>query len=111
MKRIISILVIALMLLTACKSSKNASSNSSKEAKEPTKAETWIVGPEKVACAEGSALLCYQVKKAGESDYSLMNVNIEGFNFEAGNKYQIVVYASNGKYTLKEVLYKIANKQ
>lgn len=110
MKKIISILAISLMLLAACKSTKSAASDTGKAEKEPAKVETWILANQKVACGDGSTELCYQVKKAGESDYTPMNVTIDGFTFEEGNKYQIVVNVAHGKYSLKEVLYKVPSK-
>lgn len=110
MKKILSILTVSLMLLTACKSSKNTSSSSDKAEKSTANVETWIIADQKAACAEGSTELCYQVKKVGESDYTPMNITIEGFSYEEGNKYQVVVNVVNGKYSLKEVLYKIPSK-
>ena len=112
MKKIIKIAFVLAFFATtvACKSTKSAASDTGKAEKEPAKVETWILANQKVACSNGSTELCYQVKKAGESDYTPMNVTIDGFTFEEGNKYQIVVNVAHGKYSLKEVLYKVPSK-
>ena len=95
MKKIIAALFLATLLLSACKSSKEASSNSNEFIKESTKevttVEKWIVAGEKVNCPETSTELCYQIKKFGSSDYESMNVDIQGFNYEPGYKNQIEV--------------------
>ena len=69
MKKIIAALFLATLLLSACKSSKEASSNSNEFIKESTKevttVEKWIVAGEKVNCPETSTELCYQIKKFG----------------------------------------------
>jgi hypothetical protein len=90
MKKIITALFFATLLLGACKSSKEASSKAKKTNQEST-IEKWIIAGEKANCSETSTEQCYQVKKFGSSSYEILDVVIEGFNYEAGYKYQIEV--------------------
>jgi hypothetical protein len=103
MKKQFLLFGFALSLLVACKTSESTSTS-----KENT--ETWIIADKLMPCAEGSAENCFQVKKVGESSYSLVNATIEGFTYEPDFKYQLVVKAKKGKYELVKELFKVATK-
>lgn len=93
MKKIIAALFLTTVLFSACKSSKETSSTADDILKESTKnevsVEKWIIAGEKVNCSETSTEQCYQVKKFGSAGYENINVDIQGFDFEPGYKYQI----------------------
>lgn len=104
MKKNLFLFGIALSLLVACKSTKNTTDAAASAAD----TETWIIADQKSPCAESSTENCFQVKKLGESSYSLMNLSIEGFTYEPNFKYQIIVKSKKGNYTLVKELYKVA---
>lgn len=117
MKKIISALFLATLLLTACKSSKEVASKTEETVKEVAAVESWIIASKKVACndADGVATTCYNVKKAGDREYVPMNVSIEGFEFEEGYKYQIeikVIPSKKGdtRYVYVKQIHKIMSK-
>ncbi len=73
---------------------------------------TMYVGPELVECTGVGPQTCMQVKMNPEDDYTLFYNQIEGFNFEPGNEYELLVLVeavenppadgSSLKYTLVE---------
>ena len=76
---------IVLALLASCRSGK-----------EPTSGETPVVlslliGPEKVDCIGEGPQLCYLVKEEEEEDWANFYGEIDGFTFEAGYNYEILV--------------------
>jgi hypothetical protein len=95
MKKFIAAFFMATILLTACKSSKETSSNTTPELSLNGKAvstiEQWIIAGNMVKCGDADVSDCYQVKKFGSAGYEKMNVVIEGFNYEPGYKYQIEI--------------------
>ena len=118
MKKIISALFLATLLLTACKSSKETSSNVKEvveeTAKEIATVEKWIIAGEKVKCGEGDLEDCFQVKKFGSANYENMNVEIQGFTFEPGYKYQLEIKVVPSKkaateYILVKEMFKVAS--
>lgn len=117
MKKFISALFLTALLLTACKSSKDLSAKTEETVKEVAAVESWIIASEKVACndEEGTAISCYNVKKAGAREYVPMNVSIEGFEFEEGYKYQIELKVipskkSATRYVYLKQIHKIMSK-
>lgn len=114
MKKIIAALFLATVLLSACKSSKDTSSKG-KETKQESTIEKWIIASEKVNCSETSTEQCFQVKKFGSSGYEILNVEIEGFIYEPGYKYQIEVkvvpsWREATKYVFHKETVKIASE-
>ncbi len=119
MKKGITVLFFAALLLVACKSSKNASSTNKNatldSSSNVTTIESWIVSNTKVSCTEGAVDQCLQIKKGSNSTYEILNSEIVGFNYEPGYKYQLEVKIANNKktgmvYSLVKELYKIPMK-
>ena len=108
MKKFAFVFTVLLSFLTACKSSGSISDSASKKA---SQSETWIIADNKVPCSEGVTEMCYQVKKTGEYEYSLVKATIEGFTFEPNHKYQIVVKEKKGNYVLVKELFKVSTKK
>ncbi len=57
----------------------------------PVNISTIIVGPEQVECEGAGPQLCYQVKNNPEEDWQLFYSQIEGFQFEPGYEYELLV--------------------
>lgn len=115
MKKIITALFVATLLLTACKSSKSVANDNVELAKEVASVESWIIASKKVPCNEGTEANCYQIKKAGTSEYVPMDVTIENFEYEPGYKYQIDVKVIPSKkvatrYVYVKQIHKVASK-
>ncbi|MFT4968636.1 MAG: hypothetical protein ACI9O4_000366 [Chitinophagales bacterium] len=114
MKNYIALFLVATSLIFACKASKDASS-SAKDDVVSLSTENWIIASQQVKCDETTEALCYKVKKPGETDYSVMNVSIENFTFEAGYKYQLQVdiipsKKAETRYVMVKQLHKVASK-
>lgn len=115
MKKVITLFFFASLLLVACKSTKNVSSSNNTAISESSTIENWIIANEKVKCSEASLNLCFKVKVDGNTDYALIDAEIEGFTYEAGYKYQLEVKVTSNsktgtKYSLVNELYKIPMK-
>lgn len=113
MRYLFTFLVASLLFITACKSTKEVSSSAETVVANAEVVEKWIVAPEKIACDDTNTNLCYQVKKAGETNYSNYDVVIEGFTFEPGYKYLLEVKVITSKkadtrYVLVKETYKVA---
>ncbi|MCA9949427.1 MAG: META domain-containing protein [Anaerolineales bacterium] len=75
---------------------------------------TWYIGPNKVECTGVGPQECLLIKENPNDDYSLFYDNIEGFEYEAGNTYEIRVLiapvenppadGSSLSYTLVEIV-------
>lgn len=114
MKNIFAVIFLATSLLLACKSSQNTSSSKAKGSV-LSKTEIWVIASQKVKCDEAAEAMCFQVKRAGQSEYQQMNVEIENFSFEPGYKYQLqvnVVPSKSGEvsYVMLEQYHKVASK-
>jgi heat shock protein HslJ len=57
----------------------------------PVNISTIIVGPEQVDCVGAGPQLCNQVKNNPEEDWQFFYSQIEGFQFEAGYEYELLV--------------------
>jgi len=129
---LLSILLLTSMLV-ACGSSSEAQpqleSEASKadasetlQAKTPQETEgeikTLFIGPELVDCEGAGPQKCMLVKESPDGEYGLFYDQIEGFDYEEGYEYEIVVEvtkvenppadASSLKYSLVEVVSKTA---
>lgn len=79
-KRVIVPLVLLLaLLLAACDGATDSSE------------KTIYVGPELVDCVGVAPQQCLQVKESPEADYELFYGQIEGFTFEEGYEYELVI--------------------
>ncbi|HUM69049.1 MAG TPA: DUF4377 domain-containing protein, partial [Chloroflexota bacterium] len=75
---------------------------------------TWFVGPTLVECVGVAPQTCLQVKQNPDDTYTLFYNTIQGFDFEEGYEYEIIVRiepvanppadASAYSYTLVEVV-------
>lgn len=81
------------------------------------KPETWYVDAEKVPC-DYYVNECFLVKQPGQADYEVYGDKIEGFEYEAGYKYTIVVKQTikeppiaAGESVFKYVLVKVVSKK
>ncbi|HET6444162.1 MAG TPA: META domain-containing protein [candidate division Zixibacteria bacterium] len=59
--------------------------------KTPVTFTTVIVGPEQVECEGEGPQLCYQVKTDPDGEWQLFYSQIEGFDYEPGHEYELVV--------------------
>jgi heat shock protein HslJ len=79
---------------------------------------TLFVGPEQVDCTGVAPQKCLQVREDADGDYQLFYNTIEGFTFEPGFEYELLVQidpvanppadGSSLKYTLVEIVSKTA---
>lgn len=53
--------------------------------------QTWIIDAEQVACENNEQIQCYLVKFPGKKEFEIFNDQIEGFSFEPGYQYTVVV--------------------
>lgn len=77
---------------------------------------TLFVGPEKAECVGVAPQECLQVRYSPEEEYQFFYSNIEGFNYEPGYDYELLVQktpiantpadASSIQWTLLEVVSK-----
>ena len=102
------VLVGLLMSLAACQTEQEST------------VESWWINTKKVECMGVAPMMCYQYSKAENlqnPDWQLFYSEIEGFDYEPGNIYQIKVKitsreepvpadASSKKYSLIEILSK-----
>lgn len=96
----------------------SASESQQSKAVQETEGEikTLFIGPELVDCEGAGPQKCMQVKESPEDEYGLFYSQIEGFKYEEGYEYEIVVEvtkvenppadASSLKYTLIDVVSK-----
>ncbi len=81
--------------------------------------ETWIIGPEFVDCEGGAGpQLCMRIRKSPDGEWQLFYGAIDGFEYEEGYQYEIVVQidpvenppadGSSLQYTLVELVDKEA---
>lgn len=94
-------------LLYGCKSSEQST-----KVKGDVVTEQWIIANLKIPCDETRETYCYQVKRNGASEYELMDVEIENFNYEENHKYQIEVNIVSSKkgeisYVLNKEIFKV----
>jgi hypothetical protein len=76
----------------------------------------WFVAPEKIACQGMVPMMCLQVKERMEDPWLLFHREIEGFAYEPGYLYEIVVHlrhianppadGSSVEYTLVQLVSK-----
>ena len=102
---------ISLLALTAllfsCKSSEQTIKSQASMV-----TEQWIIANLKAPCDDTRANYCYRVKRNGASEYKLMDVEIENFNYEENHKYQIevnIVRSKKGEtsYIFKKEIFKV----
>lgn len=109
MKKTLGILVVALALLSACKSSKTATSAVSGNI------ENWIVAAALEDCGLGDGTQCLQVKRNGAMDYELVANSVAGFTYEPGFKYSLEVEVKTVKGVVQNKLitqlFKVESKQ
>lgn len=123
---LLSVLVVASMVISACVVPSPAPAPAPQPAPEqpeavpapPAEGEqvTLYVGPNRQPCMGVAPQLCLQVKENPEDQYSLFYSTIEGFDFEAGFEYELLVNkqtvpnppadASAFRWTLIEVVSK-----
>ena len=79
--------------------------------------QTWMIDAETAVC-ESSTNECLLIKQSGKKEFEIFNEPIEGFNYEKGNIYTIVVKQeikkppiAIGESILKYVLVKIISKK
>lgn len=53
--------------------------------------QIWIIDAQKAKCEGITTAMCLLVKKTGDKDFNLFYDDIEGFNFEGGFEYKIMV--------------------
>ncbi|SHM34795.1 Heat shock protein HslJ [Chitinophaga jiangningensis] len=80
------------------------------------KTQVMYVKENKVPCTGVAPMECLQVRTENESEWSNLYTNIQGFNYQPGYQYKLLVTVSNIKnppadgsslkYTLKKVMYK-----
>ncbi|HSN78540.1 MAG TPA: META domain-containing protein, partial [Anaerolineae bacterium] len=121
---LVSLLVLASMIISACVVAEPvpapAPAPQSPEAVPAPAVEgeavTLFVGPNRVPCMGVAPQTCLQVKETPEDEYSLFYSTIEGFEFEPGFEYELLVNkqtvpnppadASSFRWTLVEVVSK-----
>lgn len=118
---LLSLLVVASMIISACVVPAPAPAPAPAPQEPdtlPAPAEgetvTLYVGPNQVPCTGVAPQMCLQVKESPEADYLLFYSNIEGFEFEPGFEYELLVNkqtvpnppadASSFRWTLIEVV-------
>lgn len=77
---------------------------------------TIYVASEMVRCKGMLEVMCYQIKESSEKDYDIFIASIDGFTFEEGYEYELLVYkgyhesppstAPAAYYSLKKILSK-----
>ena len=63
--------------------------------REPVAIRTVYIGPERVECQGEGPQLCYQYKERPEDDWLLYYSEIDGFEYEEGYVYELLVAESN----------------
>lgn len=63
--------------------------------KQPVALRTIYIGPERVECEGEGPQMCYQYKENPEDDWLLYYYEIDGFEYEEGYVYELVVAQSN----------------
>ena len=84
----------------------------------PGETVRWFVAPEKIACQGMVPMMCLQVKERMADPWLLFHREIEGFAYEPGYLYEIVVHlrhienppadGSSVEYTLGRIVSKTA---
>ncbi|MFQ1780160.1 DUF4377 domain-containing protein [Aeromonas veronii] len=101
--------ISAALLLTACQS-----------APAPSQGETLYINSQLVDCVGVGPMQCMQVRSDEQLPWTLFYQNIEGFQFEPGYRYQLIVSkeqltdvpadAPSVRYQLIKVVNKVASK-
>lgn len=84
------VLALALLALVACAPPESIIDSGS-AATTPGKEITLFVGPERVDCVGVGPQQCLRVKFSADGEWELFYDTIEGFTFEPGNEYQLLV--------------------
>jgi hypothetical protein len=111
-------LFVALATMTACMPPEsNESIESSEQTESQNQIVTLYVGPEQVDCVGVAPQQCLLVRESLEEDYSYFYSTIEGFNYEPGYAYELLVEkapvedppadGSSIRWTLVEVVAKV----
>lgn len=93
---VVIVLAAALGALAACTPSAGGPEQGAAESGQTTdvaqpETVTLYVGPELVECTGVAPQMCMQVKRAPEEDYTLFYDQIDGFTFEPGYEYELLV--------------------
>jgi hypothetical protein len=111
-------LFVALATMTACMPPEsNESIESSEQTESQNQIVTLYVGPEQVDCVGVAPQQCLLVRESLEEDYSYFYSTIDGFNYEPGYAYELLVEkapvedppadGSSIRWTLVEVVAKV----
>ena len=106
-----SLITQAGLLLAAC-----AQNGSELTEERPSQERTLFVGPEEVDCEGVGPQRCLLVKEQQSSEYLFFYDHIEGFQFESGFEYEILVRvdrvrdAPSDSSTLKYSLIEVVSK-
>jgi len=111
-------LVVPLATMTACMPSEpEESTESSEQTESQNQIVTLYVGPEQVDCVGVAPQQCLLVRESLEEDYSYFYSTIEGFDYEPGYAYELLVEktpvenppadGSSIRWTLVEVVAKV----
>ena len=112
---LLGILTLAI-LLSACGGAARAESQVAAPAQQEPETKTFYIGPKLEDCPGAGGQKCLMVKENPEADYQYFHQPIEGFDYEEGYEYEIVVNVekvenppadgSSLKYTLVEIVSK-----
>ena len=106
MKKNLLFTAIVFGLFASCNSTKPINSNE----------EKWIIASEQADCTGVAPMKCLMIKNSTEKDWTYFYDHIDGFNYEAGYEYELLVQkstienpaadASSEKYRLIKILKK-----
>ncbi len=113
-KVVANLMLFSSLLLAACARFTPGPGDESQPEPARSAEKTIYVGPELVDCVGVAPQQCMQVKGSPEAEYTLFYGNIEGFTFEPGYEYELIVTetqienppadASSIKWSLVEVV-------
>lgn len=83
--------VLFFLFISVFSFAQKSSTTSKKKTNTNKDTQLWIIDAQKAKCEGVTTSMCLLVKKPGDKDFNLFYDAIEGFEYEGGNEYKILV--------------------
>lgn len=92
-RRLMTLMLVGLLalLLAACAATPETGESAATAGGGAAVEKRLFVGPERVECVGVGPQMCYQVKETAEGEWEFFYSEIEGFDYEAGYQYELLV--------------------